>query len=106
MCELWLARAFEFGNDAVGQDFTKFDAPLVERVDIPDGTLYKDLMFIERDELAERLGCQSICQDCVGWAVALEGTVWHLEGWHPICCHFFSRFAKCKRFGLGEEVCH
>ena len=52
MLKLGLTGAFEFGNDAVGQHFAEFDAPLVERIDIPDGALDEDFVFVERDELA------------------------------------------------------
>src|SRR5712692_2585723 len=51
----------QFRNDAVGQHFPKFDAPLVERVDMPDCALHEDLMLVERDQLAQRLRCQPRC---------------------------------------------
>src|SRR5579883_1314476 len=75
--ELWLLGAFQFGDDAVGKHFAQFDAPLVEGVDIPDGALREDLVFVEGDELAQRLRGQTLSKDGIGWAVALEGTVWH-----------------------------
>ena len=53
MPELGLGRAFQLGHDALGQDFTKLDAPLIERVDVPDDALAEDDVFIKRDQLAE-----------------------------------------------------
>src|SRR5207302_10155579 len=36
-------------DDAIGQHFSEFDPPLVERVNIPDRTLNEDLVLVERD---------------------------------------------------------
>ena len=65
MRKLGFAGALEFWNDTVRQHFAEFDAPLVERVDIPDSALNKDLVLVERDELAKCLRSQTISKDCV-----------------------------------------
>ena len=75
MRKLWITGALEFGNDTVSQYFAEFDAPLVERVDIPDGALYKDLVFVHRYELAKYPWCQPFSKDRVRWTVALEGAM-------------------------------
>src|SRR5689334_6987791 len=103
MLKLRLTGALEFRNDAVGKHFAEFDAPLVERIDIPDGTLDKDFVFVERDEVAKSLRCESLRKDGVGWAVAFEGTVWHLKCRDSVCRNFLRSFAKRKRLGLGKE---
>jgi hypothetical protein len=41
--EFGLLGAFKFRNNAVGEHFAQFNAPLVERVDVPDGALQKNL---------------------------------------------------------------
>ncbi len=106
MLKFGLTGAFEFGNDAVGQHFAELDAPLVERIDIPDGALDEDLVFVERDELAQALRCQPLSKDGVGWAVALEGAVWHLKRRDSVCFDLLGSFAKRKSLGLGVEICH
>src|SRR5271170_3602434 len=40
--------ALKFGDDALRQDFSQFDAPLVERVDVPDRALSKGGMLVKR----------------------------------------------------------
>ena len=39
MLERRLSFAFELGNDALGEGLAKLHAPLVEGVDLPDGSL-------------------------------------------------------------------
>jgi hypothetical protein len=60
MAEHGLCLAFQFGDNALGQHFTQFDAPLVERVDVPDGALGEDAVLVEGDELAERCRLESL----------------------------------------------
>lgn len=45
--------AFKFEDDALRQDFTEFDSPLIERVDVPNGSLSEDGVFVERDQFAK-----------------------------------------------------
>ena len=52
VCETGFAGTLKLRDDAVGQHFPKFDAPLVERVDMPDRALHEDFMLVERDQLA------------------------------------------------------
>ena len=54
MLELRLRLALQFRNDALCQNFAQFDAPLVERVDLPDRALSEDGMFVKRDQFAQR----------------------------------------------------
>jgi hypothetical protein len=37
---------FEFGDDALGEDFAEFDTPLVEGVDVPEDALGEDAHFV------------------------------------------------------------
>ena len=45
----------ELGHDPLRELLAELDAPLVERVDVPDRTLGEHLVLVERDELAERV---------------------------------------------------
>src|SRR5207244_13071335 len=84
MRELRFLWTLKFRNDAVGQYLSQFDAPLVERIDMPDRTLNEDLVLIECDQLAQRLRCQSLHQNGVRRAIALESPVRNLEGWYAM----------------------
>ena len=54
MLELGLGLAFEFGDDALGEHLPQLDPPLVKRIDLPDGTLGENAVFVQRDEFAQR----------------------------------------------------
>src|SRR5258708_5975137 len=58
--EGWCAGTRKFGNNALSQYFAKFDAPLVKGIDMPDGALDKDFVFVERDEFAQGGGRQTV----------------------------------------------
>ncbi len=60
MLEFWLRPAFQFGNDALRQDFSKFHAPLIERINVPNRPLHEHAMLIKRHELAERFGREPV----------------------------------------------
>ena len=64
--------AFKFRNNALGEDFAKLDAPLIERVDVPDDPLGKDGMLVERDQLTQRLRSQTFGEDGIGRTVAFK----------------------------------
>lgn len=55
--------AFKFRNDALRQHFAQFDSPLVERVNVPNGPLGKDIVLVKRDKLAERFGSQPVREE-------------------------------------------
>ena len=57
--------ALEFGYDALGEDLAQFDAPLVERIDVPDDTLREDAVFVEGDESAQRFRIDHLSEDGV-----------------------------------------
>lgn len=72
MFQIGLSYGFEFGDDALGEDFAEFDAPLVEGVDVPEDSLGEDAHFVEGDEAAEDSGCEFFGKDDIGRAVAFE----------------------------------
>ena len=105
MCQRGFRRALEFRDDALGQDFAKLDAPLVERIDLPDGALGEDGMFVKSDEFAESLRREPGGEDRVRRAVAFEHAMRDEPVWRALGFDLLRRFAECQRFGLGEDVC-
>ena len=57
--------ALELWDNALGQYFSELDAPLIEGVDVPDGTLREDRVLVESDELAECFRCELFGKDRV-----------------------------------------
>src|SRR5437870_13619470 len=53
--QVWLAWILELRRNARGQLLAELDAPLIERVDVPDDTLGKNAVLVQRHELAERV---------------------------------------------------
>ena len=65
-------RRLTAGVDRTGQLLAQLDAPLVERVDVPDHALHEHLVLVQRDQPAERArrqarkqrsGCSAGCRD-------------------------------------------
>ena len=54
MAKRELDLALKFRNDALGQDLAEFYAPLVKRIDLPDGTLSENANVRK-----ERLVCRA-----------------------------------------------
>ena len=76
-----LGGAFQFGEDLCGEDLAEFHAPLVEAVDVPDGSLGEDGVLVEGDELAEDCGGEGgVGLECLrDLAGGLDGGVLALE---------------------------
>src|SRR5215471_1159993 len=53
VAEFGLGGALQFREDRHRERLAEFDAPLVERVDAPDGFLREHTVLVERDERAE-----------------------------------------------------
>jgi len=64
--EVGLPCGFKFGDDALGEDFAEFDAPLVEGVDIPDHALGEDAHLVEGDETGKAIKELVVGQDSNG----------------------------------------
>ena len=104
MRERRFRRAFEFGNDRLRERLAEFYAPLVERVDVPDGALREDAVLVERDQRAERGGREAFCQNHVRRAVALEDAVRHERRRRTLRLHLLGGLAERERLGLREDV--
>src|ERR1700731_1601686 len=66
MAELGLGLALELGDDALSQNLAEFDAPLIERIDVPNGALGEHAVLVERNQLSQRRRGQSVHQVAVG----------------------------------------
>src|SRR5262249_54468672 len=55
VAQLGLGGALELGEDRHCQGLSQLDAPLVERVDTPDGPLGEHAVLVQRDQRAEGL---------------------------------------------------
>src|SRR6516225_8693825 len=72
-----LSLVLKFGNDALCQNLAQLDAPLVERINIPQDALGEYGVFVKGDQLAQACRSKLLCQNRVGWPVAFENPVWH-----------------------------
>src|SRR5215510_1098838 len=104
MGEMRLFRALKFWDNLLRQHLTKLDAPLVERINAPDGALGEDGVLVERHKLAERCWRELFGEDGIRRTVTLEHPVRH----QPIRCalglDFLGRLAKGQCLGLREDV--
>ncbi len=96
--------ALKFRDNALSQHLAQLDAPLIERVDVPDGALGEDTMLVEGDQLAERLGREPFGKNGVRRAVALEHPVGNQPIRSAVSLDLFGRFPKRQRLSLGEDV--
>jgi len=62
MLQLRITRTFQFSSDILRQHFAELDAPLVERVDVPNYALGENNMFIECHERTQRGGREAFSQ--------------------------------------------
>ena len=66
------ASSQQFRIDRLAQHLAQFDTPLIERVDLPDNTLSKRLVFVQRKQRPEAVGRQRVEQDRRRWTIAGE----------------------------------
>ena len=104
--EVGLPCGFEFGDDALGEDFAEFDAPLVEGVDVPEDALGEDAHFVEGDEAAEDGGGEFFGEDDIGRAVAVEDAVRGECGGGAFAFDFGEGFSESEGLGLREDIRH
>ena len=104
MRELGFFRAFELGDDALRENFSELDAPLVERIDLPDGALGEDAVLVECHKFAESFGRELVKEDGVRRAVAFEDTMRNEPGGSAFGFDLLGGLAERESFGLGENV--
>ena len=106
MAEWGFRRAFEFGDDALGEHLAQFHSPLVEGVDLPDGALREDSVLVKGDQLAQNLWREPIGQDRVRRPVAFKYAVGRQPVRRALGLHLLGRFPERQRLGLGKDVRH
>lgn len=87
------------------EDFAQLDTPLIERIDVPDGSLRENGMLVNRHQLAEHFRRELFCEDRVRRPIALKNAMRDEPVWRPLCLDLLCRFPKCQRLGLGEHIC-
>jgi len=65
-----LALALKLAENALGELLAELDAPLVVRVDVPDGALDKGEVLVVGDQSTKRTGGDLLCKDGSGGPVA------------------------------------
>src|SRR5260370_15777726 len=104
MREFWFAFALNLRDDALRQRLTQLDAPLIERIDVPDHPLGEDGVFVQSHQFAQGFRRQPLSQDRVRWTIAFEYPVGNQPLGSAFCCYLFRRFAECQCFGLRANV--
>ena len=67
--------AFQLRNDPCRQDLAQFDAPLIEGINLPDRSLGENAVFVKRNQLAECLRGQPLCENGIGRTIAFKDAV-------------------------------
>src|SRR6266511_4674562 len=104
MAELGLTLAFELRDDALSQDLSEFDTPLIERVDVPDRSLGEYAVLIQRNQLPERGRGQTIHHDGVGRPIAFEHPMRDEPIGRAFGLDLLTRFSEGERLGLCKYV--
>ena len=104
MAESRFLLALEFRDNPLGQLLAQLDAPLVERVDVPDRALGKDAVLVEGDEFAEGFRSEPLGENRVRRAVALEDAVGHEPIRRAFRLDLLGCLAEGQRLGLGEHI--
>src|SRR3984885_1302234 len=106
MRQLRIPGRLKLADDPLGQHLPELNAPLVERIDIPDGALRKHAVLIERDKLAKNLGREHIPEDRVRRSVTLEDLVWNQPIRRSFRLYLLCSLAEGQRFALREHIRH
>src|SRR5215472_18051085 len=97
MREPGLAGTLQLGYNPVRQNFAQLYPPLVERVDVPDSALHKDLVLVQRDKFTQRFRGQAFRENAVSRMVAFTDTEWDLEGRRAFRCELLFHFPEGHR---------
>src|SRR5256885_577471 len=104
VAELGLRLALQLRDDVLGQHLAELNAPLIERIDDPDGALGEHAVLVQRDELSERLGREPLGEDRVRGAIALEHPMGNERVRRAFGLDLLARLAEGQRLGLCEHV--
>ena len=99
-----LARRLQLALDLLRQDLAQLNAPLVERVDVPDRALGERDMLVVRDQRTQRGRRHLLRQDRGRGAVAEEGLVRHQPVRRALGLDLFRGLANHQSLRLRQEV--
>jgi hypothetical protein len=99
-----LTLALKLTKNALGELLAELDAPLVVRVDVPDGALDEGEVLVVGDQGTESAGGDLLCQDGSGGPVAEESLVGDELVGGALGLDGFRGLADHEGLGLGEEV--
>src|SRR5581483_3049904 len=99
-----VGRVFKLRKDTLREDFAEFDSPLIERVDVPDGSLGEDTVLVQSHQSAERCRREPLGQDQVRRTISLENPVWYQPTGRAFSFHHVRGFAEGQGFGLGKNI--
>src|SRR5712671_5685807 len=95
-----LSTALDFWNDAPRQNLAQLDAPLVERINVPEDALREDGVLVKGHELTQCLWREPLGENYVRWPVAFEDSVGDEPVRYAFSLHFFGGLTERKRLGL------
>src|SRR4051812_74830 len=99
-----LGGALQLRKYSLREDLSEFDAPLIERIDLPDNALRENRMLVERYQSAQRGGSEPFGNNRVGRPIALEDAM----GRQPFRCalgaNLVLSLSEGESLGLREHV--
>ena len=99
-----LARGLELSLNLLGQRLAELDTPLVEGVDVPDGTLGEGKVLVVGDQSTQSGRGDLLGQDGGGRAVTKEGLVRDELVGGTLCADILRSLADHEGLSLGEVV--
>ena len=105
MAEFGLCLVLQFRDNALSQYLAKFHAPLIERINLPDGALGKNAVLVKGYQLAKDSRREPLGENRVRRAVAFEYTMGYEPIRRTLGLDLLGRLPKCQRLSLGEDVC-
>ena len=96
----------QFLSDAAREHFAEFDAPLIERIDLPDCPLRKNTLLIKSDKGTEGVGCEALGKYRISGTITLKTAMRAKPVRDTFGFDFIFRFSESKRLGLGKQIRH
>src|ERR1039458_8089734 len=94
----------KFGNDSLGEHLAQLDAPLIERINVPNRALREYAVLVKRDQLAEHFRREPIGENDIGRTIAFKNAMWHKPVRRAFGFDFLRSFAKGQRLGLRKNI--
>src|SRR5215469_1147273 len=104
MVQHWFGAILEFRDDALRQNLTELNPPLIERINVPKDALREDRVLVKGHQLAQCFWSKPLRQNCVGWAIAFEDSMRNQPLWRALRLHLLGCLTKGQRLGLGENI--